>query len=649
MTDAFVAPAALAVKTNARPMLAAAVIVIHVVLLGWSGWRHSPTVDETAHLPAGLRIWATGACDLYTVNPPLVRLLAALPVHWARPQVDWRRCIIDPAFRSEFLVGQDFVAANQSRCFWYITLARWACLPFSVLGAVVAYHWAGQLYGAKSGLMALALWCFSPAILGNAALITTDAPAAACGLAAAFFFWRWLQKPGWASAILAGIALGLAELCKFTWLMLFILWPLLWGLKLWSARRERRGLAEAAELAMILGLAVYVINAGYGFESSFRKLGDFTFVSSVMNGVPDLSVTFPDNRFRKSPLANLPVPFPANYLTGIDAQKKDFERGAPSYLAGRWRTAGCWYYYLYAIVVKEPIGTFMLAGLAVVASLRRVALNRGHRCESVLFVPALGVLALVSSQTGMNNHSRYILPCLPFAYVWVSQTAEFLDLRSNRVYSTFLTMSLAFFVVSSLVVFPHSLSYFNEWAGGPENGHAHLLNSNIDWGQDLLYLKSWCNEHPEALPLGLACYGSVNPLIAGIYCTPPPTAPTAEQRARASLDSHAGPVPGWFAISVNALRGEQFLIFEGDARATFHRGSYTWFLRFQPVARAGYSIDIYHITLDEANRARREMRLPELPAAQEPHAAHGASRSQRKSVVHPMPVGDLRNFALVIR
>ncbi len=141
----------------------------------------------------------------------------------------------------------------------------------------------------------------------------------------------------------------------------------------------------------------------------------------------------------------------------------------------------------------------------------------------------------------------------------------------------------------------------------------------------------------------------MNPLIAGIYCTPPPTAPTAEQSARDSLDSHAGPVPGWFAISVNALRGEQFLIFEGDARATFHRGSYTWFLRFQPVARAGYSIDIYHITLDEANRARREMRLPELPAAQEPHAAHGASRSQRKSVVHPMPVGDLRNFALVIR
>jgi hypothetical protein len=59
-------------------------------------------------------------------------------------------------------------------------------------------------------------------------------------------------------------------------------------------------------------------------------------------------------------------------------------------------------------------------------------------------------------------------------------------------------------IASSLGVYPHSLSYFNELVGGPANGHAHLLDSNIDWGQDLLLLKEWLDAHPEASPLGLA-------------------------------------------------------------------------------------------------------------------------------------------------
>src|SRR5205823_7999770 len=75
---------------------------------------------------------------------------------------------------------------------------------------------------------------------------------------------------------------------------------------------------------------------------------------------------------------------------------------------------------------------------------------------------------------------------------------------------------LAWGAVSSLSVYPHSLAYFNEVAGGPENGHDHLVNSNIDWGQDLLYLKAWLDEHPEARPLGVAYCNVVGPQLGGI-------------------------------------------------------------------------------------------------------------------------------------
>jgi hypothetical protein len=50
---------------------------------------------------------------------------------------------------------------------------------------------------------------------------------------------------------------------------------------------------------------------------------------------------------------------------------------------------------------------------------------------------------------------------------------------------------LAWSVGSSLWYYPHSLSYFNELVGGPMGGPKHLLDSNIDWGQDLFYLKDW--------------------------------------------------------------------------------------------------------------------------------------------------------------
>ena len=143
-------------------------------------------------------------------------------------------------------------------------------------------------------------------------------------------------------------------------------------------------------------------------------------------------------------------------------------------------------------------------------------------------------------------------------------------------------MLVAWSVVSSLAVYPHSLAYFNELGGGPTGGHAHLLNSNIDWGQDLFFLKRWQEQHPEAGTLRLAYGERVDPVAVGIRFT------------RATGE----PLPGWYAVSVNRLRGEE--------------GTFNYFLRFRPAAMAGYSIYIYHLTAAEAGSARREQGLPPL-------------------------------------
>jgi hypothetical protein len=83
---------------------------------------------------------------------------------------------------------------------------------------------------------------------------------------------------------------------------------------------------------------------------------------------------------------------------------------------------------------------------------------------------------------------RYILPALPFLIVGAGKLIRLPNKKETQSYSrwrmglrTNLVTALLFWaVVRSLRVYPHGMSYFNEIAGGPDNGHAHLVDSNID-------------------------------------------------------------------------------------------------------------------------------------------------------------------------
>ncbi len=539
------------------------------------------------HLPAGVSHLKFGGFDLYRVNPPLVRMLAALPVLCADPAFDWRGWSAGSVSRPEFDIGFRYIRDNGTGCFWLFAVARWVLIPFGILGGIVCYCWARDLYGDSSGLLALLLWCFSPNVLAHGALMTPDAGATALGLSANYVFWKWLKFPGWRLALSAGLLLGLTELTKTTWIVLFVLWPCLW--LAWLPRETQpsgKRRSGVLQICAILVLAVYAINAGYGCDGSFERLGNYRFVSTMLKG--DASTNSGDesagNRFAGTWLANVPVPLPREYLLGIDFQRHEFEKKDWSYLRGEWKMGGWWYYYLYALAIKEPLGTWVLLALALILSVSGLGYSGSRRDEFVLVAPALVVLALVSSQTGFNHHLRYVLPVLPFAFVWVSKVARAVELEHWPAV-VIAVPALVWAITSSLLVYPHSLSYFNELVGGATGGHAHLHNSNTDWGQDRLYLEEWLDRRPEVKSLGYAGFVPVSgPAHVGLNCTLPP---------------EYAPETGWFALSVNRIRDRE--------------RKYAYFLQFEPVAIVGYTIYIYHVTPDEANRVRREFGLAELP------------------------------------
>ena len=166
-------------------------------MLAWMAYRYSPTTDEPAHLVAGISHWKFERFDLYRVNPPLVRMLAAIPLLIINPRIDWKEYVELPYWRPEFVIGSTFCNSSGDYFLWCLTLARWSCIPLSLLGAYLSFSWARDLHGTAAGLSALMLWCFCPNILGNGALITPDAGAAALGLASGYCFWRWLRHPCW--------------------------------------------------------------------------------------------------------------------------------------------------------------------------------------------------------------------------------------------------------------------------------------------------------------------------------------------------------------------------------------------------------------------------------------------------------------------
>ena len=602
-----------------------ALLIIHSGLLAYSAYVHSPTLNEPGHLVAGLSHWQFGRFELYRVNPPLVRMVAALPVMAVEYEKDWSGFHEGPGARPVFGMGEDFVAANGERSFFLFMITRWACIPFSWIGAITCYLWARDLYGRPAGVMACTLWCFSPNILGHASLITPDAHASALGLAACYTFWRWLKNPTWTQAMLTGVVLGLAELAKTTLILFYPLWPILWLIYRWQNRfnmLRKDWFREAGMLLLRMAIGINVLNLGYGFEGTGEYLNEFHFVSDLFTGNKTAQNTSAEanrkpekstNRFANTWIGNIPVPFPKNYLLGIDIQQKDFEDyGQPSYLRGKFQDHGWWYYYLYAVAIKVQLGTWFLAMFTLLAIKRLKSCERSWTDELVLLGPPAIILIVVSSKTGFNHHMRYVLPCFPFLFVWIGQTGLLFrnlsnsDSDSNGLgnptaynsrFSKFSSLAaivaLAWSVSSALYVYPHNLSYFNELTGGPRGGANHLLHSNIDWGQDLCYLTSWIEANQVLLenePLHLAYFGYFDPADIGYGETLSwPSEPSGDStELRSSISS------GFYAISTNHLYGFPWKVGDGTTRGGSINKSIVQELRnSEPIARAGYSISIY--------------------------------------------------------
>lgn len=669
-----------------------ALLAIHWTLAVLSLVRENPTVDEVAHLPAGITYWQTGSFRLYPHNPPLIKLMAALPVLQAGPvtaplygNLSWTR---NPPVHAS--VAHEFAVLNAPQYFELFQRGRLVMPWFSVLGGLVVFAWSRRLYGAWGGLLSLTLWTFCPNILAHARLVTTDVGATALGVGATFLFWLHLHQPSWARAAVAGIALGLAALSKFSTLLLYALWPLLWlvhevargkGSAVGSVQRTdgidanrigalrtpyKRILRALRQGAVIVLTSVLVINLGYGFEGTGQPLGRFDFSSGVLtkprvpaavepgqgNDLAEIVRPFRVNRFRGSVLERLPAPLPRYYLLGFDLQKLEAEgiplrffnpaaspdqwTGYPVYLDGELQRSGWWYYYLLALAYKVPEGTWLLGLLSLVVMAFSARARAPWADEVAVAAVPVVVLAAMSFGTDINLGLRYILPAFPYAFIATGKLAPWAaGFRGRRRWGAagVVVGGLALTAAATLAIHPHYLAYFNWASGGADRGSEHLIDSNLDWGQDLVNLRDWLHRHAPGEAVGLAYFGQVNPNLlrlrgAGFDWFLPPAAPGTLEPMRPYLD---GPAPRLepgrlYAVSASLVRGLPWRLYDSSLQVPYlypawkaerdwqnGRDAFGYFRELTPIARVGHSIFLYR---PDARDVARVERLLDGPAGQ---------------------------------
>jgi len=606
------------------------IVCCSAVLIAYVSWVHSPVLDEVGHLPAGCMVARHGATTLYKVNPPLVKWLAAVPVVCCAPKYDWNSYSDEAGARTEWVVGRAMIEANGSRSFAFFTFGRWGLLVFWLIGSEVVYAWAKNLGGTYAGISAVVFWCFTPDVMAWSSTICPDSSAASLGVLSIFWFRKWVQDSSWSRAAIVGIVLGYGLLAKTSILVYVLVVPVVA-----MCHRNGRSVKTFQQLTAIGILAILIVNCGYGFAGSFRQLKNFQFFSTSLAGLTkegalrDRVPTSAGNVFARTTLGDCPVPFPASFIEGLDLQKYDFEEGKWSYLRGEHKFGGWWYWYIYALLVKTPVGTILLFFVACGWTVWRVEWRRLFRWRAmrpserknevpssglsatfspdagekgvrtqpvlhenlILLAPAVCLFVLVSSQTGFSRYLRYVLPCYPFVFIWMSQI--FSEKAGLPAWLRKVCWGLlAWSVISSLSVFPHSMSYFNELAGGPENGPAHLIDASIDWGQDVLFLADWVRQHPEAKPLYLSLHVFFDPRIAGIDYEHPPVDPRYSNQREYLTSDQVGPKPGWYSISVHQLysRNKEF----------------AYLFDFEKVDMVGYSIYIYHLTQEQVDNWNRK-------------------------------------------
>jgi hypothetical protein len=585
----------------------------------------SQTSDEAAHLAAGYSYLVEGDYRLNPEHPPLIKMLAALPL--LPLQLDFPRgALWEQA--EEWNIGRLFVHENRVPNDTLLLLARLPVLGLSILLGLAIYRFARRLFGAAGGLLALSIWVLDPNVVAHSGLVTTDLGIALFIFLSVVALWSWIERPSPQRLILFGLAVGGAFASKYTAVWL----PAILG---------------AVALALVAagdptpGRLLAGGSRGDGATASrLRRLWVLTAAGLVAAAIAAVIL-----------LLSYRVGQIGWWFTGLDRTLHHSAIGHRAYLAGQVSETGWWYYFPLAWAIKTPPGIMALVFATMIAAVAGRRLRT--RDEIVLWVPVVVTLGIVMCWK-VNIGLRHLLPIYPFLCVAAGRLAwrparagteppgapaPTRRAATGRLAAAGVALALGSAAWEAIAIAPYDLAYFNRFAGGPAHGHEWLLDSNLDWGQAHRALKRYADA--QNLPMIYCAFnGNSDPWYYGVryqYAPGSGNLRTAKDRPARMPD---GAPRELFAINAMILHSLHF------SRPDL----YAWLLGRKPLATPGYAWFVFDITRDAASHAHiaansLQFSLPAL-AEFEAHRAlaydptEPLAQAVLQALAAPPPAGD---------
>ena len=572
-------------------IIAACLLMLMFFLAVFSMKDDSATMDEVAHLPAGYSYLTQKDMRLNPEHPPLIKDLAALPllfikgINFPSALPDWKEDINGQwGFGYHFLYG----AGNPADIMIF-----WGRIPMVLILILLGFYifkWARELFGNKAALLSLIIFSFSPTFLAHGRLVTTDVGAAAGVLIATYYFIKALKSPSKKSIIFAGIAFGLAQLCKFSVILLIpffaflsLLW---WSVKLGNLKETFKILILVFIIGFILIWPVYQYHVwNYPKEIQARDT-EFLLSSNLIKASGSVL----------SWAAEKPILRPyAQYFLGLFLAFQRASSGNTTYFLGEISATGWKNYFPIVYLLKETLVFHILTLIALLYAaflikkpfwkntLQRLkGWIRNHFPEFAM-LSFIGIYWATSLTSDLNIGVRHLLPVFPFTMLLLSAaTIESLKAPFLKIKYLILGALILWQIFSVVSIYPHFLAYFNELAGGPNQGFVYTVDSNLDWGQDLKRLKKWVQDNKiDKIYVDYFGGGDARYYLKEKY------APW-----QGTQDPNEFPKENYLAVSVTFLQGGRGLPAPGFNQPW---GYYLWLNKYQPVAKIGHSIFVYYI------------------------------------------------------
>ncbi len=559
-------------------LILAAFVCLYWFLAVSSNRQYSATYDEPIHLVGGYAALKTADYRFFIDHPPLLPMWMALPlalnsdVKLETRRLSWQRGDV-------FTICWEFLNQDNDPE-RLLTRARFMIVLLGIGMGLVVFFWARALYGLTTAAVLLALYGLEPNVLAHTSLATTDVGVTFLIIAALYMLHRVLRGLTFANIAGLCLAFGLAQASKYTALLLgpmvmivlayFSLgpepWPCPWARSRAIIDRGKKLLVSSGLLVLIIAASMAVIWSAYRF--SYEPTGAGPGLQSTTD---ELKPSVDETALASKICAWLDKHrlLPHKYLIGFSlAMMRD--KTVHTYFNGVNRTESLWYFYPAVFALKTPTAFLILFILSARVFFSNSVVSKTDRI--VILVPlAIYVMALMASS--QNTGVRHMLLVYPLMILMAgSLVRRWLHDRRWAVPAVLSALLLTEF----LIIYPDYLASFNLLAGGPARGSRWLVDSNLDWGQDLKRLKSWMdNEGVQEVNLGY--YGLADPDYYGIKYT--------RIAGSTRLPWESPRLPGYLAVSMTLLMG----IKSGEDVHEFYRP-----LRdAKPVAVIGRSMPVY--------------------------------------------------------